>query len=422
MPSSDQNHEPYAHRVDVPQPLGAAALSESSDLPSSSGRRLLSRVMAELSVTFATIVSLLPRGMLIATVAAVPAQGIARNHPRAVDRMDRASLRLMSARRPIRLSDQPSAGHRRAVEPVLGRAMGGQLDDALVIAVDSPVVAGYGGALVAARVSGEGPFGDEEVRKLATLAAEFSRDRASEIGARLVERHTRADWARAIRMLAPHRGAAIFDTDGKLLHPRAADGEPVPDIDPSLQQQMSDTARELAAARQGVITRWMARAASGVLVPYRVVRHGPASSGGNAPDRADETTIWFSRTPTPTEFLSIDPADLVSEPDMARMLPAMRFMRESFASMPSLDQIARQVHLSPFHFHRRFTDLLGVTPKHFLLDCQIEQAQIELLAGRLSLAEIAASCGFSHQSHFTSRFKQATGLTPVQWRSRAVAG
>jgi AraC family transcriptional regulator len=30
--------------------------------------------------------------------------------------------------------------------------------------------------------------------------------------------------------------------------------------------------------------------------------------------------------------------------------------------------------------------------------------------------DIASSCGFAHQSHFTSRFKQATGLTPTRWR------
>jgi AraC family transcriptional regulator len=35
---------------------------------------------------------------------------------------------------------------------------------------------------------------------------------------------------------------------------------------------------------------------------------------------------------------------------------------------------------------------------------------------KVALAEIAAECGFAHQSHFTSRFKQATGLTPTRWR------
>ena len=43
----------------------------------------------------------------------------------------------------------------------------------------------------------------------------------------------------------------------------------------------------------------------------------------------------------------------------------------------------------------------------------------ELLAGQKELVDIAKNCGFAHQSHFTSRFKQATGLTPTRWRRSA---
>jgi AraC family transcriptional regulator len=39
-----------------------------------------------------------------------------------------------------------------------------------------------------------------------------------------------------------------------------------------------------------------------------------------------------------------------------------------------------------------------------------------MFAGDKDLVEIANFCGFAHQSHFTSRFKQATGLTPTGWR------
>ena len=94
-------------------------------------------------------------------------------------------------------------------------------------------------------------------------------------------------------------------------------------------------------------------------------------------------------------------------------------MEQEFHKGPTLNQIARVVHLSPFHFHRRFTELLGITPKHFLLACQIYQAKRMLVAGDRELADIAKACGFAHQSHFTSRFKQATGLTPTRWRRLA---
>ena len=87
--------------------------------------------------------------------------------------------------------------------------------------------------------------------------------------------------------------------------------------------------------------------------------------------------------------------------------------------MPTLDEISSKAHLSPFHFHRRFSELLGQTPKHFLLSCQIQQARRMLMERKVRLANIAAECGFAHQSHFTSRFKQASGLTPTRWRRLA---
>jgi AraC family transcriptional regulator len=51
-----------------------------------------------------------------------------------------------------------------------------------------------------------------------------------------------------------------------------------------------------------------------------------------------------------------------------------------------------------------------------MLECQIHAAKTHLLSRTKDLADIAKDCGFAHQSHFTSRFKQATGLTPTRWR------
>ena len=100
-------------------------------------------------------------------------------------------------------------------------------------------------------------------------------------------------------------------------------------------------------------------------------------------------------------------------------MPSLKFMQAEFHRVPTLNEIASKSRLSPFHFHRRFTELLGLTPKHFLLSCQITQSKRMLMERKITLAEISAECGFAHQSHFTSRFKQATGLTPTRWRRYA---
>ena len=125
---------------------------------------------------------------------------------------------------------------------------------------------------------------------------------------------------------------------------------------------------------------------------------------------------FFCLIPTCPEWGQLRPADFIADPEIARLMPALKFMQAEYHRGPTLTEIAKTVHLSPFHFHRRFTELLGLTPKHFLLECQIFDAKNELLSGEKELAKIAADCGFAHQSHFTSRFKQATGLTPTRWR------
>jgi AraC-like DNA-binding protein len=119
------------------------------------------------------------------------------------------------------------------------------------------------------------------------------------------------------------------------------------------------------------------------------------------------------------EWNALRAADLNADGELARLVPAMQFMHREFGRGPTLNEIAETVSLSPFHFHRRFTELFGITPKHFLLECQITAAKTFMAAGDKNLVEIANACGFAHQSHFTSRFKQATGLTPTGWRRMA---
>src|SRR5688572_16079674 len=45
---------------------------------------------------------------------------------------------------------------------------------------------------------------------------------------------------------------------------------------------------------------------------------------------------------------------------------AINFIRENFRQQPSLDEVAAQVNLSPFHFQRIFTEWAGISPKQYL--------------------------------------------------------
>jgi AraC-like DNA-binding protein len=122
--------------------------------------------------------------------------------------------------------------------------------------------------------------------------------------------------------------------------------------------------------------------------------------------------------PSVDEWAALSSEQVPSHAELSRFLPALQFMRSS--KNATLHEVAASVGLSPFHFHRRFVELTGMAPKQYLFDCQIADAQAMLLEGRLELYAIARKCGFAHQSHFTSRFRQATGLTPTRWRKAAL--
>jgi len=81
-------------------------------------------------------------------------------------------------------------------------------------------------------------------------------------------------------------------------------------------------------------------------------------------------------------------------------------------------ELARLAHVSPFHFARLFRRTVGIPPHQFVLRLRIQRA-ISLMKSRtLSLAHIAAECGFHDQPHFTRVFRTVTGTTPAAHPSR----
>ena len=48
-----------------------------------------------------------------------------------------------------------------------------------------------------------------------------------------------------------------------------------------------------------------------------------------------------------------------------RIQKAIEYLAVNFRQQPDLDEVARQVHVSPFHFQRMFKQWAGVTPKNF---------------------------------------------------------
>lgn len=83
-----------------------------------------------------------------------------------------------------------------------------------------------------------------------------------------------------------------------------------------------------------------------------------------------------------------------------------------------LAEVAQVAQLSPYHFHRRWREAFGETPRQFVERLRIEYACQMLREARFNITEIALRCGFSDLAAFSNVFKKRRGKSPKQWRSR----
>ncbi len=99
-----------------------------------------------------------------------------------------------------------------------------------------------------------------------------------------------------------------------------------------------------------------------------------------------------------------------------RLKRVLDYIEAHYAEPISLDHLATEACLSPFHFARLFRDATGLTPHRYVTHRRIKAAQRALECKTLSLMEIALENGFGSQDNFTRVFRKITGLTPGQYR------
>jgi len=102
--------------------------------------------------------------------------------------------------------------------------------------------------------------------------------------------------------------------------------------------------------------------------------------------------------------------------DYQRIEKAIGYITAHFKEQPDLDEVARQVHLSPFHFQRMFKEWAGVSPKKFLQYISLEHAK-GLLQQNLPLSEVSFDTGLSGTSRLHDLFINIEGMTPGEYKN-----
>ena len=76
----------------------------------------------------------------------------------------------------------------------------------------------------------------------------------------------------------------------------------------------------------------------------------------------------------------------------------------------------REAGISPFHFLRLFSSVLGVTPHQYLVRSRLRHAARLLADEDRSITDIAYDVGFGDLSNFVRTFHRAAGVSPLQFR------
>ena len=81
-----------------------------------------------------------------------------------------------------------------------------------------------------------------------------------------------------------------------------------------------------------------------------------------------------------------------------------------------LDDAAAQAELSPFHFLRLFSGVLGVTPHQYLVRSRLRHAARLLADDEKPVTDVAYDVGFGDLSNFVRTFHRAAGVSPRKFR------
>ncbi len=91
-------------------------------------------------------------------------------------------------------------------------------------------------------------------------------------------------------------------------------------------------------------------------------------------------------------------------------------IQENYASSITMEDLCRAGGVARCKCITLFKHYTGTTPASYVLQYRLYLSRYFLRHTDMPLSQIASICGFTHQSHFTSRFTRYHHMTPLQFR------
>lgn len=103
-------------------------------------------------------------------------------------------------------------------------------------------------------------------------------------------------------------------------------------------------------------------------------------------------------------------------PDVEWADQIAKYIEQHYNEQLNLQTIAEHCHGSPYHLHRTFKRIKGMTPAEYIQRLKIRKASESLVSTDKTMENIAQEVGMTNPAYFITWFKKMTGLTPGNYR------
>ncbi len=97
---------------------------------------------------------------------------------------------------------------------------------------------------------------------------------------------------------------------------------------------------------------------------------------------------------------------------------AKTYIQEHYSNDISLDEVSREVNISPYYFSKLFKEEAGENFIEYLTNVRIGKAKEMLENPALSIKEVSILSGYADPNYFSRIFKKQTDMTPSEYKAR----
>jgi len=141
-----------------------------------------------------------------------------------------------------------------------------------------------------------------------------------------------------------------------------------------------------------------------------------AAADGRSNLGLDEVGMMFAARFVDLVSGRINTPARVTPRDRRRAVETALWIDEHAQQSINLESTAREAGLSPFHFLRLFSKVLGVTPHQYLVRSRLRRAARLLAEDDRPITDVAFDVGFADFSNFVRTFHRAAGVPPRRFR------